>query len=229
MTRLTRPGRVAVVAAALLSFSVGGAQAQSAKPETKTEASGKITDRSKGSLTQLPSASQIKPTGPVTVTAKTAELVQGNSAVYTGNVVLTSNTLKLDGDKVELKQYPGGQYEAKITGGPAHMNHAGDGPENPAVAARAKTLNYDSRSGVLDLVGDAFVMRGSDEITGSTIRYNVNERRIQASGGDGGQVKIIIQPQDDAPVNPPANPPANPATQPESSPPAVAAPAEKKP
>ncbi|MDP3293135.1 MAG: lipopolysaccharide transport periplasmic protein LptA [Nevskia sp.] len=168
----------------------------------------------KAELVKLPKGADLKPTGPVTLTSDKAELVQGNSAVYTGNVVLTSDTLKLEGDKVELKQYPGGQYEARITGGPARMNHAGSGTENPAVAARAKTLNYDSRSGVLDLLTDAYVMRGTDEITGDTIKYDVRERRIQASGGDGGQVKIIIQPasSDPAPASAPATPAAPPAT-----------------
>ncbi len=61
---------------------------------------------------------------------------------------------------------------------------------------------------MLDLLTDAYVMRGTDEITGDTIKYDVRERRIQASGGDGGQVKIIIQPAstDTAPAPAPATP-----------------------
>lgn len=161
-------------------------------------------------LVKLPKPTDLKPTGPVTLTSDKAELVQGNSAVYTGNVVLSSDTLKLEGDRVELKQYAGGQYEAKITGGPAKMNHAGNGADNPPVSARAKTLNYDSRSGVLDLISDAYVMRGNDEITGDTIKYDVNQRRIQASGGNGGQVKIILQPSSSEPAAPVAAPGAAP-------------------
>jgi len=161
-------------------------------------------------LVKLPKPTDLKPTGPVTLTSDKAELVQGNSAVYTGNVVLSSDTLKLEGDRVELKQYAGGQYEAKITGGPAKMNHAGNGADNPPVSARAKTLNYDSRSGVLDLISDAYVMRGNDEITGDTIKYDVNQRRIQASGGTGGQVKIILQPSSSEPAVPVAAPGAAP-------------------
>lgn len=189
-----------ILIAAVAMLEAGVAMAQDASPSS----TGKISNRSKASLSAKPSAADLKPSGAVTVTAKTAELVQGNSAIYTGNVVLTSSTLKLDGDRVELKQYPGGQYEARITGGPAHMNHAGAGADNPSVAAHAKTLNYDTRNGVLDLIGDAYILRGSDEITGDTIRYNVNERRIQAGGGDG-QVKIIIQPTD-APADPDSAP-----------------------
>lgn len=194
LAEFARPLAGSLLAALLLPAAAGAAAAG-----TRTAP----IDR--GDLVKLPKPADLKPTGPVTLTSDKAELVQGNAAVYTGNVVLTSDTLKLEGDRIELKQYPGGQYEAKITGGPARMNHAGNGVDNPAVAARAKTLNYDSRSGVLDLLSEAYVLRGSDEITGDTIKYDVNQRRIQASGGDGGQVKIIIQPSSaDTPPTPPA-------------------------
>lgn len=185
MKPLAERGIPVLLAVALLGAPVAG-HAQGAPKKAAA------VDRA--DLVKLPKPADLKPTGPVTLTSDRAELVQGNSAVYTGNVVLSSDTLKLEGDRVELKQFPGGQYEARITGGPAKMNHVGNGPENPPVSARAKTLNYDSRSGVLDLISEAFVMRGQDEITGDTIKYNVNERRIQASGGEGGQVKIILQP-----------------------------------
>ena len=88
-------------------------------------------------LVKLPKPADLKPSGPVTLTSDKAELVQGNSAVYTGNVVMSSDTLKLEGDRVELKQYAGGQYEAKITGGPAKTEDAGNGAGKPPVAALA--------------------------------------------------------------------------------------------
>lgn len=199
------------LAAALLAPALALAQ-------TATAPAGKLFNRSKSSLGQTPAKEDLKPSGPVTITAKSAELVQGNSAVYTGDVVLNSNTLKLDGDRIELKQYPGGEYEAKITGNPAHANHAGEGPDNPPLAARAKTLNYDSRSGILDLIGDAFAMRGTDQVSGDTIRYVVKEHRIQAAGGEG-RVTVIIQPQDGntAPA-PPAAPAAPSDKTPEKTP-----------
>jgi len=216
MKRSARPIQGLFAVAALLSAAL--AFGQTVKP---APSNGKVTERSKASLSSVPRGSNLKPTGAVTVTAKTAELVQGSSAVYTGNVVLTSNTLKLDGDRVEIKQYPGGQYEAKVTGGPAHMNHSGTGVDNPTVVARANTLNYDSRTGQLDLVGDAYVMRGEDELTGETILYDVNEHRVKAAGGgNNGQVTVIIQQADPAPETPTATPSNSAPTAP---------PAEKKP
>lgn len=206
-------------------FAAATLCAQAAEPAAPGPAGsgGKLLNRSKASLTQTPSKADLRPSGPVTITAKTAEFVQGSMAVYTGDVVLNSNTLKLDGDRVELQQFGGGDYTAKVTGGPAHVNHAGDGPENPPLAARAKTLNYDSRNGILDMIGEAYALRGSDQVTGDTIRYIVREHRIQAGGGEG-RVTVIIQPRDDAtapsalvPVAPEAPaapaPPAAPASE----------------
>ena len=148
----------------------------------------------KEQLGRLPSAADLRPNGPVTIGANHAELVQGNSAVYVGNVTLDSDTLKMDGDRLELKRAADGQYTAKVTGAPAHMSHAGTGPDNPAMTAHAKTMTYDSRAGVVDLVGDALMTRGDDTTTAETIRYYVLDQRYEASGGDspGGRVKIVL-------------------------------------
>lgn len=146
-------------------------------------------------------ADALRPTGPVTITADRAEWSKVGVMIYIGNVSLVSDKLKMSGDRLELTQFPNNQYTAKITGNPAHLDHAGEpnekGEPTPNVTADAKTLNYDSRTGVVDVIDNARMTRGKDEVTGSNIRYNVAERRIQATGGDGGQVKIVIQPPPD--------------------------------
>ncbi len=170
--------------------------------------------QTKDQLTRLPSAADLKPNGPVTIGANHAELVQGNSAIYVGNVTLDSDTLKMDGDRLELKRSADGQYVAKITGSPAHMSHAGNGPDNPPMSARSKTMIYDSRNGIIDLVGEALMTRGNDTTTAETIRYHVLEQRYEASGGDNpnGRVTIVL-PQVNA-----SGTPAPAATPPASAP-----------
>ena len=142
----------------------------------------------------------LQPTGPVTVTADRGEWVQGGPMRYTGNVALRSDTLSLDGDLLELRQLGDGRFEARISGTPARLDHAGEAAGDstdsaaPAVKAQARELFYDSQAGVVELTGGAQLMRGSDEINGDRIRYDVAARRVQADGGSGGQVKIVIQP-----------------------------------
>ena len=75
------------------------------------------------------------------------------------------------------------------------------------MTARAKTMTYDSRSGVIDLAGDALMTRGDDKTTAETIRYHVLEQRYEASGGEDGNGRVQI-------VIPQANPPGAPAQAP---------------
>lgn len=139
----------------------------------------------------------LRPKGPVTVTADRAELDKTGVMIYSGNVLLTSDTLQLKGDRLELRQYPGDQYEAKLKGSLAHMEQSGEvddkGQPAPPMLADGADMLYDTRTGILDIVGQAKAVRGKNEVSGNTIRYNVNERRVQATGGQGGQVKIIFQ------------------------------------
>ena len=176
------------------------AQATPSKPADKpVEAAAKPKADAKGDKKSNETAERLRPTGPVTITAKNVDWAQNGLMVYSGDVKLVSDTLKLDGDKLELEQLGDGQYRAKVYGNPANLRHDAapgttDKPE-PPVTARGKTLFYDSKAGQIDVTGNARVTRGDDELTSETIHYNVNQRRIQADGGSGGPVKIIIQPQ----------------------------------
>lgn len=143
-------------------------------------------------------ADNLRPTGPVTVTADRAEWEQDGAMIYTGNVLLTSDTLKLKGDRLELRQFAGGRFTANVTGNPARLDHPGlkekNGAIGPPVGAQGRTLSYDSNTAIVDILGNAQLMRGKDQIDGDNIRYDVAARRIRAAGGQGGQVRIVIQP-----------------------------------
>lgn len=139
-------------------------------------------------------AASLRPTGPVTINADRAEWEKGGAMVYTGNVRLESADLKLSGAKLMLKQFESGEFEAKVDGGPATLDHAGiaagaDGTR-PPVSAKARQLTYDSRSEIVEIAGEAVLTRGTDEIKGDKVRYDVANRRIEAAGG----VQIVIQP-----------------------------------
>lgn len=141
---------------------------------------------------------QLRPSGPVTLAADSADWVQGGTAEYSGNVSLSSDNLSLRGDSMSVTQYEGNHFQARILGGPAQLDHAGvvgaGALAAQPVAASARQIDYDSRNGVVHLEGDAQLMRGTDRISGEQIDYIVTERRIRASGGQGGQVRIVIQP-----------------------------------
>jgi lipopolysaccharide export system protein LptA len=134
-----------------------------------------------------------RPTGEVTVTADRAEWQQAGVMKYTGNVTLSVDTLQLRGESLELKQFEAGSYEAHLTGEPARLSDAGvDGA--PPIDAYAKRLHYDARTSLAELSGNAVLTRGADRLTGESIRYDTSARRVQAAGGNSGQVRIVIQP-----------------------------------
>jgi lipopolysaccharide export system protein LptA len=213
MSRADR-GRIAALALWLL---VGG--------------SGIVPGTAARAATQEDAKESLRPTGPVKITADRAEWAKGGSMVYTGNVRLESGDLKLSGDRLTLKQFEDGQFEAKVDGKPAMLDHAGlaavgsKGNERPPVSARATQLTYDSREEIVQVAGEAFLKRGTDEITGENIRYDVAERKIQAQGRDACtpdeaeqgkcRVTITLQPppkkpkaagETPAPATPPAGP-----------------------
>jgi lipopolysaccharide export system protein LptA len=215
-------GSVVLMASALL---FAGSAFAAAAPK-KDAAPAPASDSAAPAKPKQSVSDKMRPSGPITVTATSVDWAKNGLMVYTGDVKLDSDTLLMDGDRLELEQLGDGLYRAKITGNPAHLTHQGtlddDGQPDPPVTARGKVLNYDSKSGVADVSGDAKVTRGEDEITGESIHYNLNERRIQAAGGTGGQVRIVIQPQGKGAASPPGS---TPATAPATKPAPAAAPA----
>ncbi|MGQ0622916.1 MAG: LptA/OstA family protein [Panacagrimonas sp.] len=140
----------------------------------------------------------LKPTGPVTIEADHADWQKDGAMVYVGNVRLQSADLKLGGARLEFRQFPDGHFVARIDGAPATLNHIGlaseDGKPGPPIGARGQVMTYDSRAATVEVDGDAVLSRGTDEIEGGNVLYDVTNRRIQANGGEGGQVRIVIQP-----------------------------------
>lgn len=158
-------------------------------------------------LAALPAGAQklSRPSGPITITAKNGEWQDG-VMTYTGDVEMISSTLELRGARLELRQ-PGGSrspYEIVLTGEPAALKHASESPQDLPVEAQATRIVYLSASQDVELVGNARLLRGKDEINGETVRYNVPTRRVQASGGDSGQVRIVIEVPEETGLGPPA-------------------------
>ncbi|HET8883761.1 MAG TPA: lipopolysaccharide transport periplasmic protein LptA [Solimonas sp.] len=182
--------RILAAAAVMLAFGAHAAEPAAAPATPAAKTGDKADARSQ--------AEELRPSGPVTVKADSAEWVQNNQMKYSGNVSMTSDTLVAHGDTMEVHQSADGQFEAWIHGKPATLDHAAD-PQASGAAARplhaeAKEIHYDSRSGTADLSGAAHIKRGDDEVDGETIGYIVPERRIRAASGGKGQVTITFQP-----------------------------------
>jgi lipopolysaccharide export system protein LptA len=137
--------------------------------------------------------------------------------VYSGRVVLTKGTLRITGDRLELREDPEGHQYAVVTavpGGLATFRQRRD-PAQPGVEefieAEAERLEYDGKAETIKLTGHARVKRiengePRDEFSGGAITYNMRESRYSGQGDmkNGGRTRTIIAPRTPAPPAPPA-------------------------
>lgn len=125
--------------------------------------------------------------------------------VFSGRVVLTRGTLVLRADQLVLRQDPAGYAQATASGQPARFRQKRDGLDE-WVEGQAEELIYDARAETMRLLRRAQVRRlaGSrllDDIEGASILYDSRSERYTVDGapatspGDGGRVRITIQPR----------------------------------
>jgi len=138
-------------------------------------------------------AADVRLKSPIKITAERAELERREFALYRGRVRLVSDDMVLTGDRLELRQPGQGQFEARLTGAPARLDHPGDA-QGPPVTASATEIVYDTRTATVDLNGSVQLARGADQLSGNQVRYYLAARRISANGSDDGQIHLTITP-----------------------------------
>jgi lipopolysaccharide export system protein LptA len=132
--------------------------------------------------------------------------------VYSGQVVLTKGTLRITGERLELREDPEGYQFAVVTaprGGLATFRQRRDSSRPDVeefVEAAAERLEYDGKAETVRLTGRAQVKRienggPRDEFSGGVITYNMRDSRYSGEGGDakdGGRTRTIIAPRSTA-------------------------------
>ncbi len=132
----------------------------------------------------------------ISVEADTAELSQENSvSIYRGHVKLERGPLVMSGSELRVERFANDErIKATLSGTPAKAVYSD--PNNPdiPVIATAKSIIYTTGVEVLELQGDAKISRGTDELSGESVRYEIPLARIQASGDESERVRITIMP-----------------------------------
>ena len=144
-------------------------------------------------------------------------------AVYEGKVILTQGSLRVQADRIEVRQDAEGFLTGVATGRPVHFRQRLDG-RGDWVDAWANRVEYDARKEQVRLIGEAYLKKGEEELRGDLIVYDARTEVYQASGGLPGQkpgrVRAVIQPpqrEGDGPSGleaAPARPSVGPATRP---------------
>lgn len=136
--------------------------------------------------------------------------------VFTGNVIVTKGTLRVTGERVEVRKDPEGYEHAVVTGAPgklAQFRQRRD-PSKPGVEeyieGAAERIEYDGRAETVKLLSRAQLIRlenaqPRDELRGDSITYDSRSAQysVDAEPGADGRVRAIIGPRNAPPAGEP--------------------------
>jgi lipopolysaccharide export system protein LptA len=123
-------------------------------------------------------------------------------STFTGNVVLTQGTMRIKADKVIMGEDLNGFRYATATGDLVSFRQKRDGL-NEYVEGWSERVEYDSKTDKIELFRQARLKRGSDEVQGDYISYEMNSEFFKVIGskergvetGPDKRVRITIQPK----------------------------------
>lgn len=120
-------------------------------------------------------------------------------SVYQGNVILSQGTLMLRADRLQVTQNADGLDKLSASGRPVAFRQKLDGSEE-FIEGFADRIEYDSVGNLLELIGQARLRRGSDELRGARISYDANTEFYKVAGqadaqAPGGRVRAVIRPK----------------------------------
>ncbi|MBV8656526.1 MAG: lipopolysaccharide transport periplasmic protein LptA [Burkholderiales bacterium] len=142
---------------------------------------------------------------PIAVDAATGESNgKTNTRTLDGDVHLNQGTLSIMADHAIMQANAEGDQHVTANGRPVKFRQKMEASPD-WLDAKADKLEYDSKSGDVRLLGNAWLKRGGDEINGSVVTYNTNTEIYRAEGGkrsaaegvpaSGDRVHMIIQPK----------------------------------
>ena len=115
--------------------------------------------------------------------------MQGNVVTFTGNVVVTQGTIKINADKVVVTR-PGNEG----VGNPATFYQMQD--NGKPVKGRASKMRYELQNDYVVLTGNAYLEQLDSNIKGDKITYLVKEQKMQAFSDKGRRVTTVLVPSE---------------------------------
>ena len=111
--------------------------------------------------------------------------MQGNVVTFTGNVIVTQGTIKINADKVVVTR-PGGEQGKEVIDGygkPATFYQMQD--NGKPVEGHASQMHYELAKDFVVLTGNAYLQQVDSNIKGDKITYLVKEQKMQAFSDKG--------------------------------------------
>ena len=140
---------------------------------------------------------------PINVQANKAEQKNTDeitTTVYTGDVVITQGSMKINGERITITSQKGQIQRLVAVGKPARFEQLSSLEKAPIIA-HGNTIDYRITRELVVLRDQASIEQDDSLVTGSLINYNITEERVIANGNKGERVNIVIPPNKQTPAN----------------------------
>lgn len=125
------------------------------------------------------------------------------TAVYSGSVTVDQGTMHMTGSRLEMKENAQGYRIGTLTGNLATFRQKRDPKVKNVeewIHAKAQTIVYEERTGLVTLIGNAEVQRlengvMKDRANGSKITYDTVRSRTIIQGNKQGRASTVIAPR----------------------------------
>lgn len=114
------------------------------------------------------------------------------TGVYTGNAEMVQGQRRLQAERIELRMENGELREAEAHGDPVRIR------EGDELNGHAQRVVYKVAEDEVHLYDNAFIFHQGRTFEGARLRYQLESRRVEASGNEQERVKMVI-PQEDTP------------------------------
>ena len=122
---------------------------------------------------------------------------KGGQAVYEGKVVIRQGRMLIHADKATLTLREGQLERAQLEGKPVTYQDVDE--QGLPLSGQALNMDYkvnDKATGdILTLTGQAKIERNKDSLASERIVYNLKSEVMDAGGGQGERVHMILQPR----------------------------------
>lgn len=134
---------------------------------------------------------------PLNIESSSVEYIEEKLiAIYTGNVIATQGTRRLEADKLVLNlDEKKNIREAIAYGHPAKIKSRPN-PEKPFGYGRAKVIKYYPKDERADLFGAAKLEQDNNSITGEKLSYYFNSGSLISPNDDKSRVTFIMYPKE---------------------------------
>lgn len=119
-----------------------------------------------------------------------------NTVTFSGNVVVTQGTLKLNASRVIIKRLGDSKSRKELItayGSPVTFQQEMD--NGKLLKGKANIASYNTVAENLTLTGDAELTQESSSIKGQKIIYNVAKQSMSATGDSKSRIQTVLYPE----------------------------------